>query len=217
MFIIKCVQNLKNNKAAGLDKVLNEYIVYSIDKLLPVYKTLFNIVFDTGIIPEPWCIGNIVPVYKNKGSVDNIENYRPITLLSCISKLFTSILTHRLNKFAEDYDILCENQSGFRQSYSTLDNIFVLHCLFELFRCNRKKLFCAFIDFKSAFDKVWRNGLWMKLLNNNISGKCYRFIVNMYHNTKSRISVNGTYSDYFVCSTGDGKVKACLPFYLQFI
>jgi hypothetical protein len=61
---------------------------------------------------------------ENKGDVKDPMNYRPITIVSCLGKLFTAILNARLNDYTEEFMILKENQSGFRQSYSTLDNIF---------------------------------------------------------------------------------------------
>ena len=125
-----------------------------------------------------------------------------ITLLSCLGKLFTSILSRRLNDFSDYFDILKENQTGFRAKYSTLDNIFVLHSLIELCLSSKKKLFCSFIDFKGAFDSVWRAGLWRKLLQYNINGKCLRVIVNMYNDCKSRIALNNEYSNYFPCKIG---------------
>ena len=65
--------------------------------MLPIYHKLFNIVFDTGIVPSAW-EGCIIPIYKNMGSNSNPENYRPITLLSCMGKLFTSVINSRLQE-----------------------------------------------------------------------------------------------------------------------
>ena len=110
-------------------------------------------------------MGDILPIYKNKGSVNLPENYRPITLLSCLGKLFTSILNNRLNKFAEKYEIICHNQAGFRRGLSTSDNLFVLQSLFEMSKSTKSKLFCAFIDFKQAFDNVWRDGYGINYKN----------------------------------------------------
>ena len=75
--------------------------------------------------------------------------------------------------------ILKENQSGFRQSYSTLDNIFSIFTLFQILKSKKKKLYCAFTDFEKAFDRVWRDGLFHKLLLNNINGKMYNVIFNV--------------------------------------
>ena len=70
---------MDNYKAAGLDEILNEHIKASIHIMLPVYVKLFNIIFDTGLVPESWLLGNILPIYKNKGDIQNPGNYRHIT------------------------------------------------------------------------------------------------------------------------------------------
>ena len=140
--------------------------------------------------------GVIKPLYKNKGDPTLPENYRPITILSCMGKLFTVMLNTRLNTFLEVNNILNETQCGFRASYSTTDNIFVIHALIEYLRVRKLKLFCAFIDFTKAFDNVWRVGLWGKLLSYNISGKILTIIKNMYSDIKSCLSSNGDCSDF---------------------
>ncbi|MES9879996.1 MAG: reverse transcriptase family protein, partial [Sedimenticola sp.] len=174
--IRKCARNLKNNKSPSLDNVLNEYIKCTLDKLLPIYQSLFNIILDTGILPESWLVGVIKPIYKHKGETSDPGNYRPITLVSCFGKLFTAILNVRLNSFLEHEEILNENQAGFRKNYSTSDHIFVLYALIDILKSRKQKLFCTFIDFSKAFDSVWRVGLWQKLLSNNINGKIFRVI-----------------------------------------
>ena len=162
--IEKCINKLKNSKSPGTDNIINEYIKQTKQLLLPVYTQLFNIILDTGIIPTSWVKGIIVPIYKNKGDSLDPGNYRPITLLSCLGKLFTAVLNDRPNIFLEENDILCENQAGFRKHYSTTDHILTLHSLIELFKYQKKKIYCTFIDFSKAFDSVWRIGLWRKLL-----------------------------------------------------
>ena len=85
----------------------------------------------------------------------------------------------RLNIFSNELGIISGNQTGFRKEYSTQDNIFVLHALIEL-HFVWKKIFCTFVDFRKAFDTVWRTGLWKKLLRSEINGKCFKVIFNMY-------------------------------------
>ncbi|MEW8548255.1 MAG: reverse transcriptase family protein [Candidatus Thiodiazotropha sp.] len=194
--ILRCINNLNNGKTSGLDKILNEYIKTTKDIFLPIYEKLFNIILDTGFFPEQWSIGSIKPIYKNKGDPLDPRNYRPITILSCLGKLFTSILNKRLNKYLEDYLLLSENQAGFRKQYSTMDHIFSLHALIEILKSQKKKLFCCFVDFSSAFDSVWRMGLWRKLLNYNIDGKLFRVIFNMYNDIKSCVSLIGENSAF---------------------
>ena len=64
---------------------------------------LFNIIFETGIVPDNWLMGNIKPIYKNKGDKMDPKNYRPITILSCLGKLFTAVLSERLTKYSDDF------------------------------------------------------------------------------------------------------------------
>ena len=108
--------------------------------MLPIYISLFNLIFDIGIILDSWLEGIIRPLYKRNGEPQQPENYRPITILSCFGKLFTAILNFRLNIFLQFYDILEENQAGFRAGYSTTDHIFTLHALTEILKMKNKKI-----------------------------------------------------------------------------
>jgi hypothetical protein len=102
------------------------------------------------LLPQSWLNGIIKPIYKNKGDVKDPMNHRPITIVSCLGKLFTAILNARLNDYTEEFMMLKENQSCFRQSYSTLDNIFAIFTLFQILKSKRKKLYCAFIDLEKS-------------------------------------------------------------------
>ena len=193
------VKKLKNNKSAGIDEIINEYIKNSIPKMLPVYNKLFNKVLTTGNIPESWSKGIIIPIYKNKGNPKDPNNYRGITLLSCVGKLFTTLLNIRLTKYIEDNNILSENQAGFREGYSTTDHIFLLKSITDLFFKSKQKLYCAFIDYKQAFDTIWRDGLWHKLHKCRVlqDSKLFKVIKNMYQNIKSCVKLDGEKSAYF--------------------
>lgn len=200
--ISKCIINLKNGKAPAEDKILNEYIKSSKELLLPIYEKLFNVIFDSGIMPNVWLEGTICPIYKNKGDPKLVNNYRPITILSCLGKLFTSVLNSRITKFFDYNETILENQAGFRKGYSTTDHIFVLNSLLEIMKSRKQKLFCAFIDFSQAFDSIWRAGLWHKLLFNSVDGKFFRIVVNMYENIKSCVKINNEASALFASECG---------------
>ena len=79
------------------DFLINEYLCATADVMSDVYVNVFNIILDTGIMPEAWLNGNIIPIFKNKGSKTEPKNYRPITLLSNLGKSFTSIFNHGLS------------------------------------------------------------------------------------------------------------------------
>ena len=108
-------------------------------------------------------------------------------------------------------------QAGFRKVFSTTDNLFILQSLFELSKVYKNKLHCAFIDFKQALDTVWCNGLWQKLLDTNVNGKCFRFIQNMYSNIKSRIITSAGTSAFFPCHTGVRQGENLSPLLFLFL
>ena len=121
--LVTQVKRLKNGKAHGVDLILNEFLKNSSGRLLSCIVKLFNIVLNSGIVPTDWTIGLIRPLYKKKGNPKDPNNYRGITLLSCLGKLFTSILNKRLTTYLESNDILGNEQAGFRNGHSTLDHL----------------------------------------------------------------------------------------------
>ena len=137
--IIKCIEKLKNNKSGGEDAIINEYIKTTSNQFIEIYEKLFNLIFDTGFIPESWVVGNIIHIYKNKGDSNDPKSFRPITLVSCLGKLFKAILSERLGKYSDDFFVMHENQCGFRQGYCTVDNLFTLYSFFELLKRKKKK------------------------------------------------------------------------------
>ena len=198
----KQTTKLKNGKASGLDSIINEFIKHSPSCMITLLTKYFNLILDSGIIPTDWGLGIIIPIYKNKGNTNDPDNYRGITLLSCIGKFFTMVVNTRLTDFLESNDLLGEEQAGFRAGYSTLDHIFSLHCLIDLYLNNKKRLYCAFIDYKKAFDMVDRCSLWQKLLSIGINGKILTIIKTMYANAKSCVQLDGDLSDFFTCNIG---------------
>jgi hypothetical protein len=164
---------------------------------------LFNKIFDTGIYPESWCKGTIVPIYK-KGDPTNASNYRGITLVNIMSKIFSLCLRERLNKWFENENKFNEFQFGFRDNHSTTDCIFLLHSIIEKVLAKKSRLYCAFIDYEKAFDTVDRNALWVKLLEIGISSKMLNMIKSIYTVVKScvKLSPNMLISEFFDVSLG---------------
>ena len=82
--ISKAIKCLKNGKTTGLDNISNKYLKDSVPFLLPLLTNMFNLVLNSGIIPDSWQIGSIIQIYKIKDDIYSPENYRPITCLNCI-------------------------------------------------------------------------------------------------------------------------------------
>ena len=179
------IRKLKWGKACGSDSVRNEFLKSCPASFVQVITRLFNLILSTGLVPEDWCLGTIIPLFKNKGSRSDPDNYRGITLLSCISKLFTAAVNERLKYFLEGSGLLGNEQAGFRANFSTMDHILTLHMLIEWYKHKGKRLYCAFIDYKKAFDLVDRTALWSKVLACGIKGRIFRAVVSIYEKAKS--------------------------------
>ena len=144
----------------------------------PHLVTLFNAIFDSGIFPEVWSDGLLLPLHK-KGSQFDPHNFRGIALLSTHGTLFTRILNQRLDNWAEKYGIYVEAQNGFRKGRGTVDIAFILQNMVNDFLEKDKKLFAFFIDYSIAFDYVVHDNLWFKLLKCGVHVKIINLIRNM--------------------------------------
>jgi hypothetical protein len=130
------------------------------------------------------------------------NNYRGITIASCLGKLFTKMINNRFTTFLVENKIIIENQIGFSPGKRTADHTLVLKTLFDQAKCKRSPLYMCFIDLKSAFDTVWRDGLIYKLIKINVSNKFVNLIKNMYLNVHSNIKTKDGYTDSFPVNVG---------------
>ena len=199
--IKRCIKQLSRNKSPVKDNLLNKYFMESIDLLIEPLGILFNDILDSGYFPSQWTEGIIIPLHK-KGSHDDPKNYRGITLISCLGKLFTSIINQRLINWSTANEISTDAQFGFKSGHSTKDAIFILQNLIQKRLNNKKRLYCAFIDLQRAFDSVYRNALWYKLIKYGVDGKLFKLLRSMYSAVKSCVRHLNTLSDFFSLDIG---------------
>ena len=115
--------------------------------MLPNLERLFNYILTSGKYPDNWLCGYIIPIYK-KGEITDPCNYRGITIISCVGKLFNMIINERLLKFFTTKNIIHNNQIGFTKGSRTSDHIFVLHTLINKYLNRGEKLYACFVDLK---------------------------------------------------------------------
>ena len=201
--ITKTISSLKRNKCADLDDNVADFFIDANDLIAPHLCVLFNFIYDTGVYPEKWLKGFIVPIHK-KGDKRIALNYRGITIINCMSKIFSLTLRNRLNKWSENTNTLSDAQFGFRDGRSTADAVFILHSIIQKVLSKQSKLWCAFIDYERAFDTVIHKALWLKLMNTGVSCKMVNMLKSMYNNIMScvRQPANNTMSDFFDISIG---------------
>ena len=209
------IKKLNTNKSVGDDNLINEYFKNAAEILIEPLFTLFNKIFDSRSFPENWATGLIVPLHK-KGDLDDPNNYRGITLISCFAKLFTSVLNERLKTWAQDTDNNIDAQFGFKSIHSTIDAVFILKYFIDRQLMSKQKLYCAFVDLKKAFDSVSRLSLWYKMIKCGIDGKLLALIQSMYEAVKLRVKCFNSLSNLYTCDVGLLQGEIMSPFLFSF-
>ena len=143
------IDSLKNGKARGVDKIPHEAVKNGSSRLLEVIVKLFNRIQLEGRVPKGWKEGRVVIVHKT-GSVTDLVNYLPLTVLVSLSGLFSRVLNLRLTKVVEDRKILGEIQNGFRKGRTGADNNFILHTILMKCSATGRRPDMAFIDIRKV-------------------------------------------------------------------
>ena len=158
----KACSKLKTGKACGFDDICNEMIISLVNTHPKILLKLFDEILQSGDVTPEWAMGMIVPIYKDGPKLDTC-NYRGITLISCLGKLFLSILHARLYMFTKSQNILSENQLGFVPGNRTSDAHIIIHNLVrKVCHKNNSKIYSCFVDLQKAFDSIPRDVLLKK-------------------------------------------------------
>lgn len=144
--------------------VANEMLKHGGYLMLNSLGKLFNFILNSGTFRQSWNESYLVLLYKSGNRLDP-SNYRGISITSNLGKLFNRIIHTRLLEFVKSMSLISENQIGFKENCRTSDHLFSIKTIID--RYKSKKVYAAFIDLRKAFDTVWREGLFYKLLNSN--------------------------------------------------
>lgn len=197
-----CVRALPDGKASGEDGVTFEMIKACMNVMDNVILTMFNNILSSGQFPESWSRGMLLPLYKS-GPKENPNNYRGISLLPALGKVFTKLLNNRITEFVINENIVSEEQAAYRKGYSTIDQIFTLHSVVQKYLVKPKgRFYVIFVDFSKAFDSVSHSHLMYVLIQNGIHGSILKTIRDMYDKLKSCVKMQDGRTDYFECKIG---------------
>ena len=204
--ISRCLKKLKNNKTGGSDGLVGELLKYGGVGMVQLLGQLFSVIWREEIVPPQWREGLIVNIFK-KGDKEDPGNYRGITLLSVVGKVFCKVLNDRLVKYLDNGQVLHEGQAGFRVKRSCVDNIFTLNEIVQGRLKEDKRTYAFFLDIQKAYDTVWHDGLWYKLWNSGVKGKLWRVIKGMYEASRSAVLLEGERSASF--RVREGVAQGC--------
>ena len=199
--VYNLIRNLKARKTSGPNSIPTNVLKSLNAEISIILSNLFNLSFSTGIFPDVLKNSSVIPLFK-KGSKLNCGNYRPISLLSNISKLLEKLMYSRLYNFLNIYNCLSELQFGFRDKHSTC------HALISITEKIREALdtghfACGeFIDLQKAFDTVDHNILVSKLEYYGARGIVKNWFSSYLHNRKQFVTINGFKSSLKTISFG---------------
>ena len=157
------IKLLPEKKAPGHDLIPNVVLKNLTRKALTILTSIMNACISLGYFPSAWRHAEIIVIHKPNKPKDSPSSYRPISLLSTLSKILEKILQKRMFRFIENSQVLPPHQFGFRPKHSTTQQILRLtQTIVQGFE-NKKHSVAVFLDVAQAFDKVWHDGLLYKL------------------------------------------------------
>ena len=198
--IISITNSLRNTNK--LYDVPAKFLKLIINVITDIITDLFNECILEGHFPTELMTSRLMPLYK-QGSKLQMENYRPISLLSTLSKIFEKVLSTQYLSFIDKHNLLSNNQFGFRKNLNTTDAALKLvNDMVPVFQ-NKRYGACLFVDFRKAFDTLDRDILLRKLFIMGVRGIGDE-ILNSYYkgDRKQYVHVNGVSSDLLDSKNG---------------
>ena len=210
--ILKVITDLEN-KSTGPHSIPTKLLKLIPDLILIPLSHIISTSFTSGIYPDALKISKVIPIHKG-GSMDDLNNYRPISLLSIFDKLIEKLMHKQLYEFLEKNNVLFKNQYGFRKRNNT--TYAVLEMVEKIKETiDTKKFGCGiFIDLRKAFDTVNHQILIKKLEHYGIRGVALEWFISYLSNRKQFVFINGHSSElmYISCGVPQGSVLGPLLF-----
>lgn len=195
------INSLKSNSAPGWDQISTSFLKTFSPFLVEPICFICNLSFETGIFPNLFKKANVCPVYKSGDRLDP-SNYRPISLLSSLSKIIEKVVNTRLMSYLEKKGRIVDNQYGFRQGKSTEDAVLRLTSLATSYLDKGEKCVGVFLDFKKAFDTVSLPILITRLENVGIRGYALAWFKDYLKDRQQCVKVGNHVSDSAVSNYG---------------
>ena len=188
------IRNLNLNKSPGLDGITAEFYQEFRPQLVPILTELYNNSLLQGYLPKNFKQSIITLIFKNKGSPDEIKNWRPISLLNLDYKILTKTLTLRLKNTIAN--IINEFQSC-GPNRSIINNALNLKSIIKYIRQNDQKYAIISLDQEKAFDRIEHNFLKIVLQKYDFPPNFIKWFEILYTDIESKILVNGTFTSTF--------------------
>ena len=211
---IECaIDALKSHKSPGMDSIPAEFIKSCKNTLAETITIALNYMIEHRDFPQTWASGIRSAVFKN-GQRCQVNNFRGITILPMMEKIFETIVYRRLTFVNDTFDGTDRYNGGFLHGSRTSDNLFVLNGLIEKQMLLGKSLLVCFVDFSKAFNVINRNILFYKLMNCGWKGRVIDTLRSLYDKSHFRVKRHGKLSPIIQSRAGvnQGGISSGLMF-----
>jgi hypothetical protein len=162
---------------------------------------LFNYSLRTHAYPSCWKRSNVVPIHKKNSKQDH-KNYRPISLLCNVSKVFERIVHNRVYSYLDINNLLTSRNSGFKKGDGTINQLISITDKIYKALDSKSEVRMVCLDLSKAFDRVWHKGLLFKLKQQGITGPLLLWFESYLHDRKQRVIINGQNSEWLPVEAG---------------
>ena len=209
----KCLSSTKET-SPGPDQITYSMIKFAHRSLKMNILRYYNRIFREETFPTAWQKSIIIPIPKPGKDPQDPGNYRPISLTSCICKLFERMVNHRLMWFLEKNEVINKLQSGFRKNRSTIDQLVQLSDALQGAIARREHSLVIFFDISKAYDSAWRYGIVRAIHESGLRGHLPSFIKNFLTRRSIAVRIGNQLSESIFTTAGipQGSVLSCTCF-----
>ena len=194
---LKLSLNRAHDTAEGPDKIHYQLLKHLPPETLSLLLDIYNYIWRTGDFPQCWSEATVIPIPKPGKDHSDPNNYRPISLTSCVCKTLERMINDRLVWFLENNNILTDIQCGFRKRKSTIDHLVRLESFIRDAFLNKQEVVSIFFDLEKAYDTTWKYGILKDLHEAGLRGRMPEFISKFLENRNFRVRLGSALSDSF--------------------
>ena len=209
------IKGLKTKKAPGIDNIQAECYKYGGKCFIECITKLFNLLCNVEYVPSQFKKGVIIPIPKGDKDKSLKDNYRGITLLPVMSKIFEKCIIVRIEKWSKDHKIINEQQGASHEKCSSLHVAWLVKEAIARYNEKGSTVYLSMLDTKKAYDSVWQSGLFYMLYEYGINAKAWRVLRNFYSVFICYVRINSKLSEGFEALQGIHQGAPCSMFLFQ--